>query len=73
MLTVRNNGAEAVSSARLRLYLAEDGSRYAAPELGDEILDSDYGPFGQWVMLPEVASGDSLAILLPRRGVAPAP
>ncbi len=73
MLTVRNQGAQAVSSARLRVYLTDDGSRYAAPELGDAILDSDYGPFGLWVKLPAVEPADSLVILLPRRPAAAAP
>ncbi len=73
MLTVRNSGTRAVSAARLRVYLADDGSRYAAPELGDVILDADYGPFGLSVKLPAVQPGDSLVILLPRRPAAPAP
>jgi hypothetical protein len=57
ILSVRNNGTSAVESAWLHVYLPEDGATFAAPELGDIILESHYEAGGLRVRL----------ILLPRR------
>jgi peptidoglycan/xylan/chitin deacetylase (PgdA/CDA1 family) len=67
ILNVRNNGASAVESAWLHVYLPEDVSTFAAPELGDAILESHYEAGGLRVRLPAVGPGESLGILLPRR------
>jgi peptidoglycan/xylan/chitin deacetylase (PgdA/CDA1 family) len=67
VLDVRNTGASAIESAWLHVYLPEDGASFAAPELGDTILESHYGHGGLRVRLPTIAPGESLAILLPRR------
>jgi peptidoglycan/xylan/chitin deacetylase (PgdA/CDA1 family) len=67
ILRVRNNGTSAVESAWLHVYLPEDGATFAAPELGDIILESHYEAGGLRVRLPTVGSGESLEILLPRR------
>jgi peptidoglycan/xylan/chitin deacetylase (PgdA/CDA1 family) len=63
---VRNNGALAVESAWLHVYLPEDATTFAAPELGDIILESHYEAGGLRVRLPTVEPGESLEILLPR-------
>ncbi len=70
---VRNDGAEPISAVRLRVHLPEDGSRYAAPELGDQTLESQYEGSGLVVSLPTVGPGQSLTILLPRRPPDAAP
>ncbi len=66
-LSVRNDGVEPMSAVRLRVHLPEDGSRYAAPELGDRTLESQYAGSGLVVSLPTVGPDESLTILLPRR------
>ena len=65
-LNVRNNGASAVESAWLHVHLPEDVTTFAAPELGDIILESHYEAGGLHVRLPTVGPGESLEILLPR-------
>ncbi len=67
LLFVRNNGASAVESAWLHVYLPEEPATFAAPEIGDIILESHYGAGGLRVRLPAVGPGESLEILLPRR------
>lgn len=69
VLSISNNGASAVSSAWLHVYLPEDRETYAAPEIGAAIIDSEYGPWGLRVRLPTLAPGESIEILLPRRAV----
>ncbi len=71
VLSVHNNGTSAVESAWLHVYLPEDGGTFAAPELGDTILESHYDPGGLRVRLPAISPGESLAILLPRRSAQP--
>jgi peptidoglycan/xylan/chitin deacetylase (PgdA/CDA1 family) len=66
VLSVRNAGDAPVSSLWLHVYLPEDGPTYAAPELGDTIVESEFGPWGLRVKLPTLAPGESLEILLPR-------
>ncbi len=66
-LAVRNGGAESLSAVRVRVHLPEAGSRYAAPELGDRTLESQFAGSGLIVSLPTVGPGESLTILLPRR------
>jgi hypothetical protein len=67
VLSVRNSGADTVASAWLRVYLPGERATYAAPEIGEIILESEYGPWGLRVKLPALAPGESLDILLPRR------
>jgi peptidoglycan/xylan/chitin deacetylase (PgdA/CDA1 family) len=67
VLAIRNNGTRAVSSAWLHLYLPDELATYAAPEVGETTLDSEYGPWGLRVRIPRLEAGESLAILLPRR------
>jgi peptidoglycan/xylan/chitin deacetylase (PgdA/CDA1 family) len=67
ILYVRNNGASAVESVWLHVYLPEEPATFAAPELGDIILESHYGLGGLRVRLPTIEAGASLEILLPRR------
>ncbi|UCC71909.1 MAG: polysaccharide deacetylase family protein [Gemmatimonadota bacterium] len=67
ILSLRNNGASAVESAWLHVYLPEDGDSFAAPELGDMILESHYGSGGLRVRLPAIEPGGFVEILLPRR------
>jgi peptidoglycan/xylan/chitin deacetylase (PgdA/CDA1 family) len=67
ILHVRNDGASAVESAWLHVHLPEEPATFAAPELGDIILESHYGAGGLRVRLPPVGPGESLEILLPRR------
>jgi peptidoglycan/xylan/chitin deacetylase (PgdA/CDA1 family) len=54
VLSVSNNGTSTVESAWLHIYLPEDGSTH-------------YGAHGLRVRLPEITSGESIDILLPRR------
>jgi peptidoglycan/xylan/chitin deacetylase (PgdA/CDA1 family) len=67
VLSVRNTGGDPVSSVWLHVYLPEDGSTYAAPEIGETIVESEYGAWGLRVKLPALAPGGSVDILLPRR------
>ncbi|MEE9132915.1 MAG: polysaccharide deacetylase family protein [Gemmatimonadota bacterium] len=67
VLSVRNSGADTVAAAWLHVYLPEERATYAAPEIGEIILESEYGPWGLRVKLPALAPGESLDILLPRR------
>ncbi len=72
VLSVRNTGAEPVSSVWLRVYLPEDHSTYAAPELGESIVESLYRPGELRVRLPTIDPGGSVDILLPRHPEASA-
>jgi peptidoglycan/xylan/chitin deacetylase (PgdA/CDA1 family) len=67
ILNVRNNGTSPVASAWLHVYLPEEPASFAAPELGDTVLESHYEAGGLRVRLPAVGPGESLEILLPRR------
>jgi peptidoglycan/xylan/chitin deacetylase (PgdA/CDA1 family) len=67
VIWVRNAGPVAVRSAWLHVFLPQERASYAAPELGDVVLESHYEAWGLRVRLPEVAPGASHAILLPRR------
>lgn len=65
-LAVRNDADDKMTAVRVRVHLPEDGSRYAAPELGDRTLESQYVRSGLMVSLPTVGPGESFTILLPR-------
>ncbi|UCC47364.1 MAG: polysaccharide deacetylase family protein [Gemmatimonadota bacterium] len=67
ILWVHNSGTEPVTSAWLRIYLPGERATYAAPEIGEVIPESHYGPWGLRVRLPIIEPGESLGILLPRR------
>lgn len=67
VLTVRNRGRRAVTAARIQLHLSEDASTYAAPELGESIVESEYCEGGLRITLPDLPPGHSVHILLPRR------
>jgi peptidoglycan/xylan/chitin deacetylase (PgdA/CDA1 family) len=67
VLTVAVLGSQSVESAWLHVHLPEDRSTYAAPEMGDIILESHYGPWGLRVRLPELTPGEAIDILIPRR------
>jgi peptidoglycan/xylan/chitin deacetylase (PgdA/CDA1 family) len=69
VLSVSNNGTNAVSSAWLHVYLPEDRETYAAPEVREAIIDSYYDPWGLRVKVPTIAPGETIEILLPRRAV----
>ena len=69
VLSISNHGASAVSSVWLTVYLPEDHETYAAPEVGEVILDSVFGPWGLRVRVPNLEPGQTVEILLPRRAV----
>lgn len=69
VLSVRNDGWGPVSSAWLKVYLPEDRDVYAAPELGQTIVESEYVSGGLRFRLPTVEPGRSVDILLPRRSI----
>ncbi len=66
ILTVRNRGRVSASSAWLRVHLPEDGGTYAAPEVGQITLDSEFGPSWLRIKLPTLAGGQTVNILVPR-------
>ena len=68
IFSIHNRGSEPVASAWLNIYLPDGRSTYAAPEIGEIIPESHYGPWGLRVRLRTIEPGDSLQILLPRRG-----
>ena len=67
VLTISNRGDEEVGSAWLQVFLPDGRETYAAPELGEAIVDSEYGSGGLRVRLPVLAPGESIEILVPRR------
>jgi peptidoglycan/xylan/chitin deacetylase (PgdA/CDA1 family) len=67
VLSVENRGTSAISSAWLHVYLPEEPQTYAAPEVGEITLDSEYGSWGLRIRIPRLEPGESLDILLPRR------
>lgn len=74
IVTVRNAGHTPISSAWIQVHLPGDAATYAAPEVGDDILDSEYGRSGLRIRLPTLAPGQFFSILLPRHasGASPA-
>lgn len=66
IVTVRNAGHTPISSAWIQVHLPGDAATYAAPEVGDDILDSEYGRSGLRIRLPTLAPGQYFSILLPR-------
>jgi peptidoglycan/xylan/chitin deacetylase (PgdA/CDA1 family) len=66
IVTVRNTGHTPISSAWVQVHLPGDAASYAAPEVGDDILDSEFGRTGLRIKLPTLAPGQFFNILLPR-------
>ncbi len=66
VVSVRNAGLISISSAWVHVHLPGDAATYAAPEIGDDILDSEYGHSGLRIKLPTLAPGQFFNILLPR-------
>jgi peptidoglycan/xylan/chitin deacetylase (PgdA/CDA1 family) len=66
IVTVRNAGHTPISSAWIQVHLPGDIATYAAPEVGYDILDSEYGRSGLRIRLPTLAPGQFFNILLPR-------
>jgi peptidoglycan/xylan/chitin deacetylase (PgdA/CDA1 family) len=66
IVSVRNAGLISISSAWVHVHLPGDAAMYAAPEIGDDILDSEYGHSGLRIKLPTLAPGQFFNILLPR-------
>jgi len=66
IVSIRNTGQLPISSAWVHVYLPGDAATYAAPELGEDILDSEYGRSGLRIKLPTLAPGQFFNILLPR-------
>ncbi len=69
-VAISNRGEESVTDAWLHFYLPDDRSTYAAPEIGEEILEAEFGARGLRVKLPTLAPGETVDILLPRRPAA---
>lgn len=67
VISVRNYGDRPIAGARLRLYLAEVGSAFSAPELSDSILPSSLAPHSLRIELPALKAGESINVLLPKR------
>ncbi len=66
IVSVRNAGQLPISSAWVHVHLPGDAATYAAPEMGEDILDSEYGRSGLRIKLPTLAPGQFFNILLPR-------
>jgi peptidoglycan/xylan/chitin deacetylase (PgdA/CDA1 family) len=66
VLTIANHGDQTVTSVWIHVYLPEARETYAAPEIGETILESRFGHWGLRVQVPPLEPNSSLRILLPR-------
>ncbi|MGD8697934.1 MAG: polysaccharide deacetylase family protein [Gemmatimonadales bacterium] len=66
IVSVRNGGHAPIASAWVHVHLPGDAAAYAAPEVGEDILDSEYGRSGLRIKLPTLEPGQFFNILLPR-------
>lgn len=66
IVSVRNGGHAPIASAWVHVHLPGDAAAYAAPEVGEDILDSEYGRSGLRIKLPILEPGQFFNILLPR-------
>jgi hypothetical protein len=66
VLTIANHGERPVSSVWVHVYLPEARETYAAPEIGQTVLESRFGPWGLRIKVPTLEPSSSLRIVLPR-------